>query len=506
MGACWPAPLEDDSERQPAAGNADPGPPSGLGHQIASTIRLLGRARLLLRFRPFDTTTEEGRSLERYRRIGLTTVSGFTYRLVAMALSLVTVPLILGALGKARFGLWNTITTVTAWVAMFDLGLSNGLVNRLAKAYGRQDDAEANRYFVTALAAMIGLAMVLAVVLSLAIPLVPWSQLLGVRGEVDDATVRWSVLAALGVFVTTMPLGVVWQLNAGFQRAYLTNGFNLVGALLGFGVLLVALGFAASLPYLILAVSVGGIIAASAALGYALTRGFPWLKLRFRDVSWSTLRSLMSLSVPMFLFQVGALAVNETQSIIIAQRCGLPTVADFGIAMRLYLLTGSLIQLGTGSFIPPLREAHERGDTPWVRTAFMRLMFVRLGIAVVGGLVMSLLGNTILRVWLGRADIAFSRPVWIMLSAQMIASVWGSTYAELLWIMDRLWVLVGLVAVNGTVTVALTWRLAPQFGVLGAVVALSTVTILVNSWLTPILARDLLRGVGSGERRRGSSA
>jgi len=466
-----------------------------------SGLRLLARARMLLRLRPFDTSTEEGRSLERYRRIGLTTVSGFSYRLLAMVLSLVTVPLLLDALGKARFGLWNTITTVTAWVAMFDLGLSNGLVNRLAKAYGRQDDAEANRHFVTALAAMVALALLLALLLSVAVPLVPWSQLLGVRGEVDDATVRWSVFAALGLFAATMPLGVVWQLFAGFQRAYLTNGFNLVGALLGFGVLLAALAFGASLPLLIVAVSAGGLLAASAGFAYALGRGFPWLKLRYRDISWSTLKSLMSLSVPMFLFQVGALAVNETQSIIIAQRCGLATVADFGIAMRLYLLTGSLIQLGTGSFIPPLREAHERGDRPWVRTAFARLMLVRLAIAVAGGLVMSLLGNFILRVWLRRDDIAFSHHVWIALSALQIASVWGSTYAELLWIMDRLWVLVALVAANGAVTVALTWQLAPQLGVLGAVLALGTVTVLVNSWLTPILARDLLRG-GAAARRR----
>ena len=455
---------------------------------------------MLLRFRPFDTSTEEGRSLERYRRIGLTTVSGFTYRFVAMAISLVTVPLILDALGKARFGLWNTITTVTAWVAMFDLGLSNGLVNRLARAYGKEDQAEANRCFVTALAAMMGLAVLLGVLLTVAIPLIPWPHLLGVRGEVDDETVRWSVLAALGLFAATMPLGVVWQLFAGFQRAYLTNGFNLLGAILGFGVLLLALGFGASLPQLIVAVSIGGILAASGGFLYALTRGFPWLKLRRSDVSWSTLRGLMSLSVPMFLFQIGALAVNETQAIILAQRCGLSIVADFGIAMRLYLLTASLIQLGTGSFLPPLREAHERGDTPWVRTAFVRLMLVRLSIALTGGLVMVLLGNLVLRVWLRRDDIVFSPQVWIALAVLQIVTVWASTFSELLWIMDRLWVLVGLVAANGVATVTLTWYLAPRLGVFGAVIALGTVAVLVNSWLTPVLARDLLRG-----GRRGGS-
>ena len=492
MGASALATLQDNGEKTTAATPAEPGGPSSLWQHMTSTLRLLPRVRLILRLRPFDDATEEGRSLERYRRIGLTTVSGFTYRLVSMAISLVTVPLILGALGKARFGLWTTITTVTAWVALFDLGLSNGLVNRLAKAYGRQDNDEANRYFVTALAAMIGLAALLAICLVVAIPLVPWSRLLGVRGEVDHATVVWSVVAMLGTFVLTMPLGVVPQLYAGFQRAYATNGFNLVGAFVGFGCLLLALALTAPMPLLIIAASSGAVLAPIVALGYALLRGFPWLKLRYRDISRTALRSLMSLSVPMFLYQVGALAVNETQSIILAQRCGLATVADFGIAMRLYLLTASLIQLGTGSFIPPLREAHERGDTQWTRTAFGRLLVVRLGIAAAGGLVMSLLGNAIVRVWLGRSDIAFARHVWLALAVLQVATVWVSTYSELLWIMDRLWILVGLVAANGAITIWLTWHLAPQYGVFGAILAVGTVTVLVNTWLAPILARDLL--------------
>lgn len=480
---------EKTTSAEPASGHS-----SGLWHQAVGAVRLLSRARVILRLKPFDSSTEEGRSLERYRRIGLTTVSGFTVRLLSMVISLVTVPLILGALGKERFGLWSTITTVTAWVALFDLGLSNGLVNRLAKAYGKEDNDEANRHFTTALATMVGLALILGFCLTAAIPLIPWSRLLGVRGAVDNATVVWSVAAALGAFVVTMPFGVVPQLYAGFQRSYLTNGFNLVATVLSFALLLLALAMKAHMPVLILAVSCGSVVASVAGFVYAVVQCFPWLKLRYRYVSWTTLRSLMSLSVPMFLFQVGALAVNETQSVILAQRCGLATVADFGIAMRLYLLTASLIQMGTGSFIPPLREAHERGDSRWVRTAFGRLLMVRLGIAAVGGLVMSLLGNTILRVWLGRGDIAFARHVWIALAVLQVSAVWVSTFSEILWIMDRLWILVALVAVNGIVTVSLTWYLAPRFGMLGAIVAVGTVTLLLNTWLNPLLARDLLRG------------
>jgi O-antigen/teichoic acid export membrane protein len=486
------------SEQTPSPKSDVRSPAAALVARAGEAAGLLWRSRMLIRLRPFDISNEEGRSLERYRRIALTTLSGFTLRVATTSISLVTVPLVLAYLGKERYGLWNTITTVVAWVALFDLGLSNGLVNCLSRAYGRDDHDEASRYFTTALAAMAGLAIVLGVGLILVVPRVSWSAFLGARGTVDDATVTWSVAAALGAFVITMPLAVVPQLYAGFQRSYVTNTFNLLGSLLGFAALVLALRASLGMPLLILAFSAGSVVSSGLGLAYALGPGMPWLRIGRGNVSRSALQALFERSFPMFLFQVGALAVNETQSIILAQRCGLATVAEYGIAFRFYLLIAGLIQLGTNSFIPPLREAHERGDRAWTRVAFRRVLAIRLGLAGTGAAGMLLLGNVILRVWLRRSDITFDWKVWAMLAVLQVTAAWVSSYTELLWIMDRLWVLVGLVAINGAVTIGLTWTLVPRRGVFGAFLAVSAVTVLVNTWVVPLLARKVLRDSGGG--------
>jgi O-antigen/teichoic acid export membrane protein len=384
--------------REPSGESAEPDAPRALWSRTAEAAGLLWRSRMLLRLRPFDTSTAEGRSLERYRRIALTTASGVTLRTITTLIGLLTVPLVLAYLGKERYGLWNTITTIVAWAAIFDLGLSNGLVNCLALAHGRDDREEASRYFTTALAALGGLALLLGFALLLVVPRVSWAAFLGARGAVDDATVTWSVAAALSAFVVTMPLAVVPQLYAGLQRSYLTNAFTLAGSLLGFIALLLALQMKVRMPALILAFSSGAIVSSALGLAYALLHGMPWLQIRARNVSSSALRALLSRSTPMFLYQLGALLVNESQSIILAQRCGLATVAEYGIAFRFYVLTAGLIQLATNSFIPPLREAHERQDHDWTRIAFRRLLALRLGIAAVGALGMLALGNFFLRI------------------------------------------------------------------------------------------------------------
>jgi O-antigen/teichoic acid export membrane protein len=455
-------------------------------------IPYLRQIRAVARWKPFETSTPEGRSDERYRRIVLTTASSMAVRAVGLVAGLVTVPLLLGYLGKEQFGLWTAITSIVTWATLFDLGLSSGLVNLVARAHGREDQAGAREAFATALVALVAVAAGLAILAGVFLPLVPWSSLLGARGILPDEAVRWSVAAALAAFLIGLPLGAVPQVYAGYQKTYVVNAFNLLGTILGLAVLVAAVLGRASMPALVLCLSAGGLLASSLALVYA-RKALPWVQVRIAHVSRNALLELTSRSIPIFLFQLGALAVNETQVIILARRSGLSTVTDYAVAFRLYAVTSSLIQLGTASFVPPLREAYERGDRAWALRAFRNLQVIRLAMAGVGGLGLVVLGNLVLRLWLGRTDMSFGPGVWISFAVLLLASVWGAAYSEFLWIMDRIWPLVVMVLMNGLITIGMTWWLAPEYGVKGAVVATTVFTVAIASWSLPLMARPLLR-------------
>ena len=447
----------------------------------------------LARRRPFPADTPEGRAQERYRRILLTSASSLGVRLAGTAIGLVTVPIVLGYLGKERYGLWSTITTLVAWVTLFDLGIANGLVNLIAREHGRDDRPGAARHLSTALALLLSVAVAFGVALALLSGRVPWQSVLAVRGAVDAETVRRAVVAALGMFAIGLPLSVVPQIYAGYQKTYLANLFTLGGMLAGFGALLAAVHAGASLPVLVVTFGIGALLSSAGALAWALGVAMPWLRFRPAAVSLQGVGTLMSRSLPIFLFQVGALLVNETQVIILAHRCDLAVVADYAIAMRLYLLFMSLMQLSTQSFVPSFREARERGDHDWTRENFRRFVGVRMLLAAGGGAVLILAGNPLLRLWLRRTDLQFSPWLWSAMAVVMVASTWVGAYGELLTIMDRLWIQVALVFANAAVTVALTWWLAPSLGVLGVIIASGAVTVLCFTWAMPPLARLLLR-------------
>ena len=92
----------------------DPSPTVPSHVPRTSLIARLVRWRSFLRLRPFDTSTPEGRSAERYRRIAWSTLLSTVARLVGLATSFISVPLVVGYLGSERYGMWLTMSSLVA--------------------------------------------------------------------------------------------------------------------------------------------------------------------------------------------------------------------------------------------------------------------------------------------------------------------------------------------------------------------------------------------------------
>jgi O-antigen/teichoic acid export membrane protein len=292
-------------------------------------------------------------------------------------------------------------------------------------------------------------------------------------------------------FLASLPLSIVRQVYAGYQKSYVVDLFSATASLLSVAAMIHAVRADAGLPVLIaIAASAGG-LGAAASFAVMTRVDLPWVAPHWGAVSRTAARRLLATSTPLFLFQLGALVVNESQILILAHRSGLATVADYSIVMRLYVLIVSFVTLGTSAFVPSFREAYERGEHEWLRRGFRRMLALRMAAALAAAAVLVAVGNVLLEVWLRSGAVRFSAPTWGALGALLAVATWGSAYSELLAILDRIWVQVGIVLANGAVTVVLTYLLAPRFGVAGAVVSTAAFSVAVSSWLLPRIARGV---------------
>jgi len=457
--------------------------------QIRADIRSVIQ---VARLGSFDTSTPEGRSAERYRRIMLSTVASITGTAVMTIVGLIAIPITIGYLGKKQYGLWVAVNSLVPWASLFDMGIVAGLVIALSEAHGRDDHAAARGYFSTAFFALLAVSALFLGVLAVLLPWVDWSGLFDVPPAIPASTTRAGVAVALGFALLMLPLGTAAQACAAYQKSYWWTVATALAALLSLAFLLAATRLGLSFAIVVGTTGGAGLLAALAGTGYLLSRQFPWLRPSTSQVSLRSLRRLLASAVPLYVLQIGGLLVNQSQRPLLANRAGLATVAEYDLLMRLFVMSTTVITVGTASFIPAFRESHERGDVAWMRRTFWRLVAIRLTLAALLCVAFLLFGNPLLRIWLRRADFRFDVWVWLTLCFLVMVSAWVSSFLELMTILDRIWPLVRVVFLQGLLTVGLTWVLAPRGGVLGAVVSMTLPAVIVSGLLLPAMGWRLV--------------
>ncbi|HMI83396.1 MAG TPA: hypothetical protein VK550_04835 [Polyangiaceae bacterium] len=485
--------------RSPGDGLPSPTIGSRLTARLSDVIASLRSFRAILRLHPFDTGTPEGRSNERYRRAALTTFSTMTAQALGIFTGLAWIRLSLSYLGEERYGLWIAIGSLLAWANLADMGLARGMQNHLSQANGQDDRVLASRYVSTGLVALGSVALVLGLLSLPVVLLFPWATFLNVRDPALVPETRQAVAAALACFLLGFPFSIVPTIYAAFQRGYIASIFNILGSVVSLGTLIVATRIHLSLPWLIVATSGIGILMALVNFGYAL-KEMPWLLPRLHLASWKTMRELGGTSGALFVFQIGALLINETACMIIARRLGLPQVTEWSIFLRVQMLPGIFIQMIDAPLIPAFREAYIRGERDWIKTAFWRVTKLKGAVALLASGLYFILGNWVVQIMSGQ-PIVFSRDMWAGGALLLVVSVWNGSFNDLLIATDRLRLLVITLLANGLVTPILSYLLAPSFGLLGVLVAMPVFSLVVSAWVLPWACRDLVSAPAAAHQR-----
>ncbi len=367
-----------------------------------------------------DSAADRGR--QRNRRALLASVVNLAARFVGVATSFATVPLTLYYLGSERFGLWMTISSLTALFAFADMGLGNGLLNAVSQSNGRNDVPSMRRQIASAAAMLAGIALLL---LALLVPVLMVADLGSVFGLTDPSALR-ELRPALLVFVTLFALnvavGFVPRVQLGLQMGFINGVVSAAGALLGLLGVLLAVQLAAGLPWLVGALLGGPLLATLAGGVWLFDRQRPDLRPRRADVQRATMNSLARLGALFFVLQAAAAVAYASDNLIGARFAGAVAVGEFAIAAKLFSVVGVLVPIFLGPLWPAYGEAIARGDTAWVRTTLRRSTLLALGSATLLSLVLLFGFGPLTQLWLQRqpeasASLLAGLALWVVLSA-----------------------------------------------------------------------------------------
>lgn len=344
---------------------------------------------------------EHARGAERNRRAVLTGSAATLARIVQIGTSLVTVPLTLKYLGNERFGLWMTISSVLAMAAFADFGVGNGVLNTVAKAFGKDDTEGVRRAVSSGFAVLNSIAALLLLLFFAIYRFVNWADFF----RVVSPQARSEAGPALAVFATCFALNismdVVQRVQLGLQQGYRYGLWQLCGSITGFIGVLGGIWLHVSLPLLVVAIAGAPIFATTLNTIHFFGFVRPDLRPNPALVSRDAISQIARLGGFFFILQVVVAISYSADNFIIARMLGAVRVPEYSIPQRMFALITMMSAMLVAPLWPAYGEAISRGDTRWVRRTLSRSLLLVFSCTCLVSGTLFLLSRRLMFWWVG---------------------------------------------------------------------------------------------------------
>ena len=301
-----------------------------------------------------------------------------------MGISLVMVPLTLTCLDNKTFGVWTTLSSLLTLLTFFDIGLGNGLRNRLAEALSANDSTLARSYVSTAYVLFGGVQLFLLVLFLITNTIIPWPTILNTSLPVAQLR-QVALVLFIGVSLKLVFDLLTFALYARQETAkaglllLLTNLVTLAGLL---GLTYVKRGNLITLSFLNAISPLLILLTASLLLYGGSLRS---LQPSWRLVKKQYVTGLLGLGSKFFIIQLAVIVIFYSDNLIIAQLFGPEEVTSYSISFRYFNIINILFSIAITPFWSAFTEAYNKQEYNWMRASYQRLWWLWLGVVVLAG-------------------------------------------------------------------------------------------------------------------------
>ena len=302
-------------------------------------------------------------------------------------INLAYVPLLINSLNQDRYGIWLTITTIVSWIAFFDIGLGNGLRNKLAESVAGNDIENARKYVSTTYGTMGLLCLSFILVELCVVPFCNWNNLLNaqtVSNEELTILMLW-VLSSLGLQILLKLLNSVLY---ALQKPALSSLILMLSQLFAFiGVLIYThVSTNVSLLKLGCIISLAPIVVLMVFSLVLFHFVMPQFAPRIAYFDRTKIKEIVILGTKFFWIQITALLLFQSNNLIIAHTCGSAAVAEYNIAYKYIGLIEMVFMIVMTPFWSAATEAYTKKDYLWIKNILRKLRYISyclIGVGVV---------------------------------------------------------------------------------------------------------------------------
>lgn len=335
--------------------------------------------------------------------------------------NLLMVPLCLRAVSEKEYGLVLTITAIVNWIVFFDVGIGNGLRNKLSEALALGNMELGRRYVSTAFYYITIIFCGVLVLYSLIHPLLDWYTLLNIR-PAEVSGLSGCIYLVVAVFILRFILQLVCVVLLADQKVYLNDAIMPVSNFISLGIIfLLYLAGKADFRSLMLSISITPVFVLLVCNLLVFRGRYAVLKPSLKLVDHRLRDELLNLGYKFFLLQICGLIIFSTSEFMIARLLGTEQVTVFNIVSRYYGIVFLLSNMVMASLWSAFSNAWFQNDVSWIVRVIKKMHLVNAAFLVLN--IFLFFGfKPLSQLWLGRELLIsnFLALALIIYNAQMV--------------------------------------------------------------------------------------
>lgn len=405
---------------------------------------------------------------------------------VSMLLTFIYTPLFLAYLGDEKYGVWAIVMNIVSWINYFDIGIGNGLRNKLTEAVAQGDEKGAQKYVSTAFAGTTVISCIFCILIVFVWIVFNLSDVfkLNVSGVNANAVIAISVSFVCINFVLSLFKTSAYAI----QQPGIISVFSVIGQVIQIAVILV-------LPLVvhesIIAVAIMyGLVSLfdNIFLGLFITKNRKYLIPKKSCVDIVYFKPLITLGLGFFVMQICGLVLNTTDNLLISNLFGASEVTPYSVAYKAFYL---FVQIH-GIIIMPMwsayTEAVTNGNLIWVKKTIKKVNIISLLMSS-AALVCIFLFKPFAALWLGK-ELDYGTTLIPIIAAYMIAQMFANNYSSFLCGIGYIKIPTILSAIGAVLNIPLSIIFAKTLGMgLSGIILGSFVVMFMTAVADPIVTK-----------------
>ena len=365
----------------------------------------------------------------RSRKVNENSIIILICKAILMVVNFVLLPITVGFVDSSTYGVWVTISSIVAWMHVFDLGMGNGLKNKFVECRSQGDNVKVQEYVSTTYAMLTCIFVPLLLLFLVINPFIHWERILNVQiGE--DLNLIFSIVVAYFSFNFILStINIVLTADQRPGDAAIRNVIQQLLVLITIIVLTkVTEGSLLKLCITLCAIPLIVII----VFNYTLFSGRYYdIRPRLQCVKKRLVKDLFGLSIKFFILQVVALVLFQLTNFIIIHYYTPEDVTLYNVAHRYFTVPHAFFVAISTPIWAAVTEAKTKNDNSWIRYSLKKYTLL-LYFFIVGEILMLLLAQPVYHVWMEDkiSEIPFLMSLFCMLSASVSLST--SIYVNVL--------------------------------------------------------------------------